>query len=72
VYPYPEHRFLNDVLGVSGATENTPGETEHRRQMAARKRTERRLVAARDPGHERFVAVIHRGSAIGIGKVSPF
>jgi hypothetical protein len=39
--------------------------------MAAGERAERPLVAARDPGHERFVAVIHR-RAVAIGKPSPF
>jgi hypothetical protein len=36
--------------------------------MTLRKRAERRLVTARDSSHERFVAVIHRALAVGIGK----
>ena len=60
VGPDPEHGFLRHVLGVGGIAENAAGEPEHGRQMPARKRAERPLVAARDPGHERFVAVIHR------------
>jgi hypothetical protein len=34
--------------------------------MAARKNTIRRFIAARDLGHERFVAVIHRVVAAAI------
>jgi hypothetical protein len=34
--------------------------------MAAGKQAERLLVAPCNPGHERFVTIVHRGSAIGI------
>jgi hypothetical protein len=39
--------------------------------MAAAERTERPFVAARDPGHERFVAVIHRREATAIRDFRP-
>jgi hypothetical protein len=34
--------------------------------VAPGKQAECLLVAAGDPGHERFVTVVHRGSATGI------
>ena len=57
--PDAQHGFLRHVLGVGGVAEDAAGKPEHGRQMAARSVGESRLVAARDPGHERFVAVIH-------------
>jgi hypothetical protein len=39
--------------------------------MAAGERAERPLVAARDPGHERFVAIIHRSEVTAIGNTRP-
>jgi hypothetical protein len=39
--------------------------------VPARELAECPLVAARNPGHERFVAVIHRACAVGIAIVDP-
>ena len=58
--PDPQHGFLRHVFGVGGIAENAPGERQRRRQMPTRKQPIGRFVAARDPGHERFVAVVHR------------
>ena len=58
--PDPQHGFLRHVLGVGRIAEDAAGKPQHGRDMAARELAERPLVAARDPGHERFVAVIHR------------
>jgi hypothetical protein len=64
--PHAQHGFLGDVFGLGGIAENAAGETSHGGQMPAGKQAERLLVAARDPGHERFVTIVHRGSLIGI------
>jgi hypothetical protein len=64
--PYAHERFLSDVLGLRSISENTTGKAEHGRQVTARKHLECPLVAACDPGHERFVAVIHRDAAVAI------
>jgi hypothetical protein len=64
--PDTQHRFLGDIFGLGGIAENAAGEASHGRQMPAGKQAECLLVAARDPGHERFVTVVHLGSAIGI------
>jgi hypothetical protein len=39
--------------------------------MTAGEGAECPLVAARDPGHERFVAVVHRVLATAIGNTRP-
>jgi len=66
VRPDAKHRFLGDIFGFGGIAENAAGEASHGGQMAAGKQAERLFVAARDPGHKRFVTFVHRGSAIGI------
>ena len=62
--PDAQHGLLRHVLGIGGVAENAAGKPEHGRQMTAREQLERPLVAARDPGHERFVAVIHRNDVV--------
>jgi hypothetical protein len=57
---------LGDVFGLGGIAENAAGEASHGRKVPAGKQAERLLVAARDPGHKRFVTVVHRGSTIAI------
>jgi hypothetical protein len=64
--PDAQHRFLGDVFGLGGIAENAAGEASHGGQMAAGKQAERLLVAPCNPGHERFITIVHRGSAIGI------
>jgi hypothetical protein len=57
--PDAHEGLLCDVLRIPGIAENAAGELKHGRQMAPRKHLKRTLIAARDPGHERLVAVIH-------------
>ena len=64
--PHAHERFLCDVLGLRGISEDAAGKAEHGRQVTACKHLKCPLVAARDPGHERFVAVIHRDAAVAI------
>ncbi len=70
--PDPQHGFLDGIFGVGGVAENAAGKPQHRRKMALRKLVKRPFVATRDPGHERFVAVIHRLPAAAIGKTRAF
>jgi hypothetical protein len=57
---------LRDVFSVGCVSEDAPGKAKHGRQVAACKKLKRPLVAARDPGHKRFVAVIHRDAVVAI------
>jgi hypothetical protein len=66
VRPHARERFLRNVLGLRSISEDTTGKPEHGRQMTAGKQLECPFVAARDPGHKRFVAVIHRDAAVAI------
>jgi hypothetical protein len=62
---------LRDILGVRGISENAARNTDRGRQVTSRKQLECPLVAARDPGHKRFVAVIHRGVMVAMPDARP-
>ena len=64
--PHAHERFLCHVLGLRSISEDAAGEAEHGRQVTACKHLKCPFVAARDPGHERFVAVIHRNAVVAI------
>src|SRR3974390_1506337 len=64
--PYSQHGFLRHVLGVGSVAEDAAGKPEHRRQVSTGEFPECALIAARDPGHERFVAVVHRSRLVAI------
>src|SRR5215510_2112669 len=64
--PHAHERFLRDVLGLRSISEDATGNPEHGRQMTAREHLECPFVATCDPGHERFVAVIHRDAVVAI------
>jgi hypothetical protein len=64
--PHARERFLRDILGFRSISEDTAGKSEHGRQVTAGKQLECPLIAARDPGHKRFVAVIHRDAVVAI------
>ena len=70
--PDAQERFLRDIFGFRGVTEDTAGKPEHGRQVTARKQLERPLIATGDPGHERLVAVIHCKEVATIGIAGPF
>ena len=72
VRPYAHEGLLRDVLCFGRIAEDAAGKSEHGRQMAARKQLECPLVATRDPGHERLVAVIHRNEVAAIGNARSF
>jgi hypothetical protein len=64
--PHAHERFLCNVLGLRSISEDAAGKAEHGRRVTTCKHLKCPLVAARDPGHERFVAVIHRDAAVAI------
>jgi hypothetical protein len=64
--------LLRNVLRFPRIAENASSEPDHRRQMAARKQLECPLVAARNAGHERLVAVIHCNAMAAIRNAQPF
>src|SRR4029079_120437 len=66
VRPYAHERFLCDVFGLRSVPEDTSRKAEHGRQVTARKHLKCPVVATRDPGHKRFVAVIHRDAVVAI------
>jgi hypothetical protein len=72
VGPDAYERFLRHILCLGRIAEDATGKSEHGRQMAARKQLESPLVATRDPGHERLVAVIHCNEMAAIGHARPF
>jgi hypothetical protein len=57
---------LRDVFRVGSVSEDAPGKPKHGWQVTACKQLKRPLIAARDPGHKRFVAVIHRDAVVAI------
>jgi len=70
--PDAHEGLLCDVLSFGGVAEDAAGNPKHGRQMTAREHLECPFVATRDPGHKRFVAVIHRNVAAAMGNARPF
>jgi hypothetical protein len=63
---------LRDIFGIGGIAENAARKPDRGRQVTARKQLERPLVATRDPGHKRFVAVIHCVVMVAMPDARPF